>query len=288
MNRTAILAAGLALLACSPQSTIFGSGPVGDGGGEGGVQTVGPGPVGGAESVSVTVASGGDLTSTATIGGGGVGGVGGEGGRAPECYVPSDCLGIDGECSWRLCVGGLCGTAYAAAGTLLAAQTAGDCYVTTCDGAGATTSIYTPTDKPSVVGQSECVAGSHCTPGGPVIEHEPEGTWCSETCVCPEHNGGTCGASGVWCTQGLCQAGTCVDAIPVTCVVGVNEYTRCDLTAGTHSIGWGNGNPDCEPGECHCSLLASDVGYCAPGTTCYVYGADGAWLGPQLGTGTCL
>lgn len=181
--------------------------------------------------------------------------------------------------------------AFAVAGAPVAAQAPGDCYVTTCDGAGAHASVYTPADKPSVVGLGQCVAGSHCTPAGPAIDNEPTGTWCTETCGCPELNGNVCGASssGVTCTQGLCNAGTCVDAIPVTCKVGAAEYTRCNLMAGANRISWGHGTPECSsPGVCACSALVYDVGYCAPGTVCYVYDADGVWLGVTLGTGVCL
>lgn len=264
----------LLLCACSSPAIFGSSGPAG-GGGVGGAGA-GGGDVGGeAPAASVTSSTTSSTTTSTTSGPGGMGGVGGS--PQPECFAPDDCPGTDGECSWRS------GVAHAPAETPLAAQTAGDCYTATC---GA--DVYTPTDAPSVTG--ECVAGSHCTPAGPVVDNEPTGTWCTGTCGCPELNGGVCGASssGVTCTRGLCEAGTCVDAIPVTCKVGVALYTRCDLTAGANRISWGAGTLACEePGVCSCSALAYDVGYCAAGTVCYVYDADGVWLGPTLGTGVC-
>jgi hypothetical protein len=157
-----------------------------------------------------------------------------------------------------------------------------------CDGAGAVQQAYEPSDL--VPNTGDCAAASYCTPSGPVHEPAPDGQRCDETCGCPEMNGGVCGPSDVTCTRGLCGSGVCVDAIPVRCQVGnYGTYQRCDLIVGQNSISWGSGTPECQaPGWCSCSKQALDVGYCAPGTVCYVYDVNGWWLGPQLGTGVCL
>lgn len=266
----------LALVACS-EPTIFGD--VDDAQGGAGVTASSTSSAG---RVPAGPGGAGGEGGAASVGGAG-GAPTGPGGGPQGCSTPADCPGTDGECSWRTCTASACGVAHAPAGTPLAAQVSGDCQTATCDGQGGLTSSYTPSDLP---GDPGC---SSCSPSGPV--YEPTGERCNEACGCPQQNGGTCGPSSVPCTQGLCDGGgSCVDHIPVTCVTlqfkdGTNTYTRCDLTAGAFSISWDTAN--CAAFECHCNLLASDVGYCAPGTACYVYDSNGVWLGPQQGTGTC-
>ena len=55
-------------------------------------------------------------------------------GNCADCVTAEDCPGVDGECAVRTCTGGTCGMDYTAAGTPLAAQTAGDCLEQRCDG----------------------------------------------------------------------------------------------------------------------------------------------------------
>jgi len=181
----------------------------------------------------------------------------------------------------------MCNVAYAAEGTPVGPQTDGDCDTYGCDGAGNVAHLYTPTDIDP--GDANCIVDAYCTPSGPVHEPAPDGTPCPTTCGCPELNNGTCGPSPFPCTEGLCLAGACVDAIPVMCQVNPTTiYTRCDLTAGQHTIYWDVAAPECQAaGACDCTVSAYDVDYCAPGTVCYVNDENG-WLGPQLGTGVCL
>lgn len=162
---------------------------------------------------------------TTSSGEGGAGGAGGQGGAPvePECLVPGDCPGTDGECSKRTCEAGVCGVA-----------------------------------------------------------EMPTGTPCSETCLCDWDCGLMPDPGG--CGQGLCQAGSCVATIPVTCMTPQGTWTGCeDLMQTEESITWGlNGSGD---GSCHATAGSqSYTGYCEPGTACTVHVFETG----AINYGTCL
>ena len=94
----------------------------------------------------------------------------------PECSVPSDCPGTDTECRTRTCIAGVCGASFAASGTLVAAQTAGDCRKNVCDGAGNTVSVNDDTDFLDDL--NDCTMNI-CTNGIPSNPPEAAGTPCS-------------------------------------------------------------------------------------------------------------
>src|SRR5438046_2355296 len=70
------------------------------------------------------------------------------------CATASDCPGQDTECGTRKCSAGKCGFDYAAAGTVMAQQTAGDCAKNVCDGQGGGTVAADDADVP---GNTECI-----------------------------------------------------------------------------------------------------------------------------------
>ncbi|APR88270.1 Tryptophan synthase alpha chain [Minicystis rosea] len=109
------------------------------------------------------------------------------------CQTATDCPGTDGDCQMRACNAGLCGTAYAPAGTPLSTQTPGDCHVTVCDGWG---SHSMAVDDADVLDD-----GSPCTVEmcwmGSLLWMPATGTACNE-------NGGT-----------VCDVnGDCVPSLP--------------------------------------------------------------------------
>jgi hypothetical protein len=89
---------------------------------------------------------------------------------------------------------------FADAGTPIANQVAGDCWTVVCDGAGATSGQYTPSDL--IASSNSCIASEACTMSGPVATAKPNGTPCSETCYIYDANGAWYGPGvGV----GVCQ-----------------------------------------------------------------------------------
>jgi hypothetical protein len=90
----------------------------------------------------------------------------------------------------------------------------------------------------------------------------PDGTSCTETCHCPP-----CGSQppSIECDAGVCQAGACVEFVAVKCKVGSVVYQSCDLAAHATIISWGDSTA-----EHVCNGSSYEIGYCAPGTVCYV------------------
>ena len=102
-----------------------------------------------------------------------------------ECVTPATCPGQDDECQQRTCENNTCGVAFAAAGTPVSMQTAGDCQEAQCDGAGGVTSAEDNADIPA--DSSPCTADL-CTAGVPSNPAQPVGTPCGQ--------GGVCDAAG--------------------------------------------------------------------------------------------
>lgn len=128
------------------------------------------------------IGAGGSATSTSTSSSSGIGGaacVPVEDGNCVGCKAPSDREGTDDECQTRTCVSGLCGVAFTAANTPVAAQTAGDCKTAACDGSGAVTAIADdaalPADDGDPCSVETCKAGQ---PGRPPAKN---GAACSVT-----------------------------------------------------------------------------------------------------------
>ncbi len=116
-------------------------------------------------------------TSTGT--GTGTGGAGG--GMMAECAVANDCPDPGAECVTRTCEAGKCGTTMVAAGTAVAAQTAGDCKVQQCDGAGKSVSANDDLDVPK---DTNPCTDDACTAGVPSNNPAASGTACGASLVC--------------------------------------------------------------------------------------------------------
>ncbi|MBL8924591.1 MAG: lamin tail domain-containing protein, partial [Myxococcaceae bacterium] len=106
-----------------------------------------------------------------------------------ECTVATQCPGSDTECRTRTCsTAGVCGATFTPTGTVISAQTAGDCQQAQCDGAGAIVSVALNSDLP--VDGSQCT-DDVCTSGVPSNPPLSAGTTCNQ-------NGGTaCDGAGV-------------------------------------------------------------------------------------------
>ena len=72
-----------------------------------------------------------------------------------DCLSASTCPGTDTDCHTRSCASGTCGITNIAAGTLIPAQTAGDCKKNVCNGQGTSGPVSDDLDLP--------VDGNSCT-----------------------------------------------------------------------------------------------------------------------------
>jgi hypothetical protein len=102
-------------------------------------------------------------------------------GRCVGCLSASYCPGSDTECESRTCTNGACGLAFAPAGTVLAAQTAGTCHVAECDGTGGVAQAIDNSNVP--VDYNLCTADV-CTAGSPSNPPMASGTLCGRGLVC--------------------------------------------------------------------------------------------------------
>ncbi len=96
-------------------------------------------------------------------------------GQCVECLGPEDCDGEDDACQTRTCTAGVCGFDFAAQGTVLPVQEAGDCQVMVCSGDGAAIEQPDETDLP--VDDNECTEDL-CAQGAPQNPAKAEGTGC--------------------------------------------------------------------------------------------------------------
>lgn len=188
-------------------------------------------------------------------------------GACTGCATANDCPGADDDCKTRTCSAGKCGFSYAADGTPLAAQVAGDCKQSVCDGAGSSKSVNDDSDLPADDG-SQCTS-EVCTAGVPSHPNEPKGLDCNQNggtlcngagaCVAPACDdeiqngnetdvdcGGVCGAcadgrdcgvdtdcaSGK-CTGNVCQAPTCSDGVKNGSETGVDCGGSCNPCPGS-------------------------------------------------------
>ena len=130
-------------------------------------------------------------------------------GACVTCAAPADC-GVSTECQARTCVAGTCGVNNVVRGTVVTAQTAGDCRQNQCDGNGATELVNDDTD---VQADATSCTNDICTGG--VISHPPvaAGATCSEGTGTKCDGAGACVAcvAATDCpgTDGECQQRTC-------------------------------------------------------------------------------
>ncbi len=135
-------------------------------------------------------------------------------GACVSCTTAADC-GADSECQARTCVAGVCGVNNVAKGTALAAQTAGDCKVSQCDGNGGTEVVNADSDVN--VDATSCTTDV-CTAGVPSNPPVAAGTTCSEGTGALCNGAGACvqcvaatdcPGSDTECQQRTCTAGVC-------------------------------------------------------------------------------
>lgn len=135
-------------------------------------------------------------------------------GTCVQCVTAATCPGTDTACRTRTCNANMCGFAFAAAGTVTATQTTGDCKENQCDGAGNIVGAAANGDVP--VDGNQCT-DDVCTKG--VASNPPT-------------------ASGTACAQGggtLCNgAGTCVQCITAATCPGAD--TECQTRTCTGNI----------------------------------------------------
>src|SRR6185436_15543127 len=110
------------------------------------------------------------------------------------CGAPSDCPGVDDECKSRTCSVGVCGFAFTASGTAVAAQVAGNCQKSQCDGSGNTVNVADDADVPADDGaqctDDVCVAGvpSHPARATNTACNQNGGAFCDAAGACVECN----------------------------------------------------------------------------------------------------
>ncbi len=184
--------------------------------------------------------------SGGTGGGGGAGGTGGVTSTG-ECAVAEDCPDPGNECQVRACVDQACTPAPVASGTLVAAQTAGDCKVVVCDGAGATTTNADDADvhvdgnvctddvcAAGVASNPPAAAGTACGAGGAL--------YCDDAGACVGClTDDQCGAPGdcatPTCQMGACDSGFAAPGTPVPAQTdGDCLEVQCDGIGGTKIV----------------------------------------------------
>lgn len=188
------------------------------------------------------------------------------GGNCVECLATGDCPGTDGECSWRTCSEGACGTASASPTTELEAQTAGDCKVVTCGG-----TVDDDDDEPN--DNNACTADT-CVEGTPTYTDVDPGEACGDGMIC-DGNGGCVGCIVADDCPGQddeCQARTCTNA---TCGVAytaegspiaaqTEDDCRLAICDGVGNITWRNDTNDAPTDPDGCSTVS-----CSNGTPGY-------------------
>jgi hypothetical protein len=191
------------------------------------------------------------------------GGVCDDAGTCVGCLVPEDCAGEDTFCQVRTCVNNECGVDNTAADTPLPDpdQTANDCQLAVCDGAGAIAQNADDADLPLDDG-NECTDQA-CNVGVPQFPDLPEDTTCSQDggsfCdgagACVECNDATqCSGAGE-CSVDACVANACTTE-PADAGVGCDDGEFCTATDECDGAGAcvGAGDPCQGPdGDGNCS-----------------------------------
>jgi hypothetical protein len=190
-------------------------------------------------------------------------------GANPDARVPctsaDSCPGSDTECATRTCENGLCGVTYAAAGTVIASQTAGDCQRNECDGEGNVRVVVGDEDLPDDA--SECTSDG-CSEGKPVHAPLALGTACGTDLLCNATGScvrcvvtDDCAPSTNPCLNVVCLKGECKTS-------SVQDGTSCDDDSACTAT------DTCQSGACTggnpvlCAALdqCHEVGVCDPDT----------------------
>jgi EGF domain len=172
-------------------------------------------------------------------------------GTCVGCIAATDCPGADDECKTRTCMAGVCGAAFTAANTPVAAQTAKNCLKATCDGSGSIANIADNTDLPADDGNA--CTDEACNAGVPSHPAKANGFICTDGNACT--------------VADTCQAGVCTSGAPVTCAAldQCHAVGTCDMTTGACS------NPSKADGS-----ACADGNACTQTDTCQAGACTGA------------
>lgn len=161
------------------------------------------------------------------------------------CKVGGDCSGADSECAKRTCVSGSCGFDYTLNGTATAAQVAGDCKKSQCNGVGDVVNVADPADVPN--DSKECTQ-DYCSDKSPVFAPRAAGTPCA-TGICDGE--GNCAE----CTSAATCSGSDTECRKRACITG--KCSMMDVPSGTLTSVQTPG--DCRRNECNGSGGAGSV-----------------------------
>jgi hypothetical protein len=131
-----------------------------------------------------------------------------------QCNAPTDCPAGANECSTATCNAHACGFDNASSTTVLASQTAGDCHIKECDGAGGIVNLVDMSDPPTSTTLCKINPGCDAS-GNPTFDNATAGTDCTADGV----------AGKTVCGDGA-AAGTCV---------ACNDDSKCTSPATCQS-----------------------------------------------------
>jgi hypothetical protein len=160
-------------------------------------------------------------------------------GKCVECVAATTCPGTDSECRKRACVMNACTMANTPDGTPAEMQTAADCKIRVCDGAGGVRVAPADTDVPASDGNPCTREG--CSSGTPVTLAPAPSTPCGAGKTCDVARPGICGQCNVVgdCTTppacktpSACTSNSCI-------YTNVMDTTPCPLPGGV--TGWCSG-----------------------------------------------
>ncbi len=165
-------------------------------------------------------------------------------GTCVECNVPADCVKLptDDDCQTRTCTNNKCGQDFAAAGTPISTQIAGDCKQTVCNGTGKTMIVNLDTDVPE---DNNPCTDNVCTTGSPSNPNIAAGVSCGNPLIC--NGNGQC--------IGCITPADCVDLPP-------NDFcktrTCINQTCGLSLTPAGTDTPDNQTAE-NCKVFECDA-----------------------------
>ncbi|MFZ5445251.1 MAG: lamin tail domain-containing protein [Myxococcota bacterium] len=164
-----------------------------------------------------------------------------------QCNAAADCAGTSNECATTTCTANTCGVSWVASGTPIAAQTAGDCRQTQCNGSGGTTLAVDDSDLPvdgNQCTQDVCSAG---TPSNPAVASggacaQNGGTVCNGAGTCVQCNvTADCPGASSECSTVSCSSNTCgttfvaAGTVMTSQTAGDCRQNQCDGSGGTTS-----------------------------------------------------
>ncbi len=251
---TALFCFSSLLVACDTYDSTLVEGGAGGTGGSGASSPGGNGPGGSS--------AGGGGNGTGGSGNGGAGGSGGSGG-AGGCTSASECPGVDTECGTRTCVNDVCGFDAAAAGTVIAEQTPGNCQRNICDGSG---EITTESDDADVDDDGNPCTTDSCLDGAPEHVAVPAGTACGGVSnVCTEDSQCVDCLTDLDC-EGLELCTPEFNCVPPACDDNLQNGLETDTDCGGPSCGGCELTQDCNlSSDCLSGVCTNGV--CSPSCT---------------------